>query len=367
VPNAIAFDVKIHDFRLECGMLDNGLTFPLMILPTTYAAALILLIISMVCWGSWANTLKLVGERWRFELFYFDYSFGVLIASVIAAFTFGMLGADMTFQDRLLVAGHLKQFYAFLGGVIFNLANMLLVAAIGIAGLAVAFPVGIRLALVIGVVLNYLINPQGNPWLLFGGVLLVLAAVIVDACAHFARDAESGAKRKAPAARGIVLSIVSGVLMGLFYPVVEKGMGGELGLGPYAAALLFSIGVFCSTFVFNIFFMNVPLEGEPVKLNSYFLGRPRWHFLGIAGGVIWAIGAIANFAAASAPEEVNVGPAISLAMGQCATLITVLWGLLLWKEFSGTGSKVKRLVAAMLVLFSGGLLCLSLAPIITSR
>src|SRR5690348_2604627 len=156
-------------------MLDNDFAFRHMILPTTYGAALILLIISMVCWGSWANTLKLVDERWRFELFYFDYSFGVLVASIVAAFTFGMLGPDMTFQDRLLVAGHLKQLFAFLGGVIFNLANMLLVAAIGIAGLAVAFPVGIGLALVIGVVLNYVINPQGNPWLLFGGLLLVLA------------------------------------------------------------------------------------------------------------------------------------------------------------------------------------------------
>lgn len=351
----------------ECGILDNGSPFPNMILPTTYAAALLLLLVSMVCWGSWANALKLVGERWRFELFYFDYSFGVLVAAIIAAFTFGTLGADMTFQDRLLVAGHLKQLYAFAGGVIFNLANMLLVAAIGIAGLAVAFPVGIGLALVIGVVLNYLINPQGNPALLFGGLLLVLAAVIVDARAHFARDSESGSKRKTPAARGIVLSIISGVLMGLFYPVVEKGMGGELGLGPYAAALLFSIGVFLSTFVFNVFFMNVPLQGEPVRLKNYFLGRPRWHFLGIGGGIVWAIGAITNFAAASAPEEVNVGPAISLAIGQCATLITVLWGLLLWKEFAGTGAKVKRLVAAMLVLFAAGLLCLSLSPIFAAR
>src|SRR5690349_1991388 len=164
-----------------------------MVLPTTYFSTLLLLIISMVCWGSWANMLKLTGEKWRFELFYFDYSFGVLLASIVAAFTFGMLGADMTFQDRLLVAGHLKQAYAFLGGVVFNLANMLLVAAIGLAGLAVAFPVGIGLALIIGVVLNYVINPQGNPWLLFGGLLLVLAAVIVDARAHFARDSESGA------------------------------------------------------------------------------------------------------------------------------------------------------------------------------
>jgi glucose uptake protein len=337
-----------------------------MVLPTTYAATLLLLIGSMISWGSWANTLKLTGNRWRFELFYFDYSLGVLIAAVVAAFTFGTLGGDITFEDRLLIAGHAKQFYAFLGGIIFNLANMLLVSAIGLAGLAVAFPVGIGLALIIGVISNYLINPQGNPWLLFGGLVLVVGAVIVDARAHFARDAAVGSvQRKSGAAkRGIVISIVAGVLMGLFYPVVEKGMGGELGLGPYAAALLFALGVFVSTFIFNIFFMNVPIEGERVRLSSYFQGKPIWHFWGVAGGVVWAIGAITNFVAASAPAEVNVGPAISLAIGQCATLISVLWGLLVWKEFAGTGPKVRVLIIAMLVLFAGGLALLSLAPIV---
>ncbi len=339
-----------------------------MILPTTYGATLLLLIISMICWGSWANTLKLTGSEWRFELFYFDYSFGVLLASVVAAFTFGLLGADMTFQDRMLVAGHLKQFYAVLGGVIFNLANMLLVGAIGLAGLAVAFPVGIGLALTIGVILNYLLNPQGNPLLLFGGLVLVIAAVLADSRAHFARDAAlSTVQRKTNARRGIVLSIVSGILMGIFYPVVEQGMGGELGLGPYAAALLFSIGVFVSTFVFNIFFMNVPIQGGRIKLRSYFLGRPKWHFWGIAGGIVWAVGAITNFVAASAPVEVNVGPAISLAIGQCATLVTVVWGLLVWKEFAGTGPKVRALVTSMMFLFLGGLILLSLAPLVGAK
>jgi glucose uptake protein len=339
-----------------------------MVLPTTYFSTLCILIFSMVCWGSWANALKLTGPRWRFELFYFDYSFGVLLASVLAAFTFGMIGGDMNFQDRILVAGHLKQAYAFLGGIIFNLANMLLVAAIDVAGLAVAFPIGIGLALIIGVVWNYFLDPRGNPALLFLGLALVIAAILVDARAHFARDAVTGtARRNRRAGRGIVISIISGILMGTFYPVVEKGMGGELGLGPYSAALLFSVGVFVSTFAFNIFFMNVPIRGDRVRFKNYFLGRPRWHFLGIAGGVVWAAGAISNFVAASAPPEVNVGPAISLAIGQCATLVSVLWGLLLWKEFAGTGPAVRALITAMLVLFAGGLALLSLAPVVGRR
>ena len=242
--------------------------------------------------------------RWRFELFYFDYSLGVLLASVFAAFTFGMMGSDMNFQDRMLVAGHLKEGYALAGGVVFNLANMLLVAAIDLAGLAVAFPVGIGLALIIGVVWNYVIEPRGNPTLLFAGLALVVGAIIVDAWAHFARDKAKGVpQRRSTARRGVIVSIVSGVLMGAFYPIVEKGMGGDLGLGPYAAALFFALGVFLSTFLFNPVFMNVPIAGPRVKWKSYFLGLPKWHFLGIAGGAVWAVGAITNFVAASAPAR----------------------------------------------------------------
>lgn len=336
-----------------------------MVLPTTYFSTLLLLLISMICWGSWANALKMTGDRWRFELFYFDYSAGVLLAAIVAAFTFGMMGSDMTFQDRMLVAGHLKEAYVVAGGVVFNLANILLVGAIGLAGMAVAFPVGIGLALIIGVVWNYVLNPQGNPALLFAGLALVVVAIVVDAMAHRARDRAAGKDaRKKSATKGLVLSIVSGILMGTFYPLVEKGMGGDLGLGPYAAALFFSFGVFVSTFFFNIFFMNVPIEGQPIRLNAYFQGSARLHMIGIGGGVVWAVGAITNFVGASAPAQVNVGPAISLAIGQCATLISVLWGLFVWKEFSNTPAVVKRLVTVMVVLFAGGLALLSLAPVI---
>ncbi len=336
-----------------------------MILPTTYGSTLLLLLLSMICWGSWANMLKLTGTRWRFELFYFDYSLGVLLASLVAAFTFGLFGTDLNFQDRMLVAGHLKELFVFAGGVVFNLANMLLVAAIGLAGMAVAFPVGIGLALIIGVVWNYFIDPQGNPLLLFAGLALVVLAIIVDAMAHRARDrAAGGTGKKRSATKGLVISIISGVLMGIFYPLVEKGMGGDMGLGPYAAALFFALGVFLSTFFFNIFFMNMPIEGDRIQFTAYFRGRPRWHFLGIAGGIIWAVGAICNFVGASAPADVNVGPAISLAIGQCATLISVLWGLLVWKEFAGTPGKVKSLLTLMILLFAGGLALLSLAPIV---
>ncbi|MBI2683263.1 MAG: AcrB/AcrD/AcrF family protein [Acidobacteriales bacterium] len=335
-----------------------------MILPHTYAAALLLTVVSMLCWGSWANTFKLSG-KWRFELFYFDYSFGVLLAATLYALTFGDLGPDgFGFIDDLAHAGKTQIGFGGLGGIVFNLANMLLVAAISVAGLAVAFPVGIGMALVIGVIWNYALKPQGNPTLLFSGAAIIVGAIIVDALAyraHAARGSQGGARKAS--AKGILLSLVSGVLMGSFFPLVEIGKAGPFGLGPYAIGFVFAIGVFFSTFIFNLIFMNLPVEGPPVRLSAYFKGTPGQHALGIMGGMIWATGAIANFAAASAPESVQVGPAISYAIGQGATMVSALWGLLVWKEFAGADSRVKMLIAVMLLLFVVGLGLVSVAPL----
>jgi glucose uptake protein len=333
-----------------------------MILPTTYAAALLLSILSMICWGSWANTFKL-SKKWRFELFYFDYAAGVLIAALLGAYTFGSMGDELSFSDNLLIAGKRQMGYAVAGGVIFNLANMLLVAAISITGLAVAFPVGIGLALVIGVLWNYVLRPAGNPALLFGGAAVVVLAIVVDALAYRNHALLSKVATARFSIKGLVLSLVSGVLMGSFYPLVEMSRASEVGLGPYTAAVLFAGGVFASTFVFNLYFMNLPVQGEPVALGAYFRGSARNHLLGIAGGIIWCVGAISNFVASSAPTEVNVSPATSYALGQGATMISALWGLLVWKEFAGAAPRVRTLLAIMIVLFLIGLGMVSVAPL----
>lgn len=348
-------------------------------IPTTYNAALALAVLSMLCWGSWANTMKLSG-KWRFELFYFDYSLGVLIAAVIAGLTFGSMEGVMveggtpafSFVDNLSVAAKTQIAYAAGGGIVFNLANLLLVAAISVAGLSVAFPVGIGIALIVGVVLNYILKPAGSPMLLFGGSFVVLLAIITTALAHAAYSkakaaeapaaARAGARRSSPF-KGIVLSIAAGVLMGLFYPLVELSKKGDIGLGPYAAAFCFAVGVFLSTPVFNIFFMNMPVEGPPVSFRDYLTGTVGQHALGLLGGMIWTVGTISNFVAASAPASVNIGPAISYALGQCATLISTLWGLLVWKEFAGAKGGVVFRIVLMLLLFTIGLAMLSVAPL----
>jgi len=353
-----------------------------MVLPSTYGITLLLTLLSMICWGSWANTQKLSG-RWRFELFYYDYAAGVLVAAIIAAYTFGTMGTEMSFADNLAISGKTNYAYGFGAGVIFNLANMLLVAAIAVAGLSVAFPIGIGIALVVGCVSNYIINPQGNPLLLFAGVALVLVAIVLDALAYRAhartrrKQAEAmtpapelrgrkpihSKKAAATSTKGIVLSVVSGVLMGSFYPLVELGKQGDNGLGPYSIGLLFAIGVFISTFVFNIYFLNLPVIGEPIAMSQYLKGTGKQHLLGLAGGLIWCAGMLTNYVAASAPKEVQVGPAVSYAIGQGATMVSALWGVFVWKEFAGASQRARNLLILMFVFFAAGLTLVSIAPL----
>jgi glucose uptake protein len=358
-----------------------------MMLPTTYVMAMALTILTMICWGSWANTMKLA-PKWRFELYYFDYTFGLILAAAVAAFTFGSSDTVVvdastpafTFLDNLSIASRKQIALAMAGGAVFNLANMLLVAAIAVAGLAVAFPIGIGLALIMGVILNYIIKPAGNPSFLFGGAFLVLIAIILSAMAHAAHTAaKSKGKQPAGAAgvrlvgkpqakqasplKGIFLSLGCGILMGTFYPMVEMSKKGDIGLGPYTAAVMFAAGVLLTTPVYSLFFMNLPVEGDPVKFRDYFAGSAKVHLLGLLGGIIWMTGTVANFVAASAPERVNVGPAVSYAIGQGATLVSALWGLLVWKEFAGAEGKVRIYIMLMLAFFVGGLALVSIAPL----
>jgi len=337
-----------------------------MILPTTYGLALALTIITMLCWGSWANTFKL-SKNWRFELFYFDYSLGVLIAALVAAFTFGSMGDELSVMDNIMIAGKRQIGFAVAAGIVFNLANMLLVAAISVAGLAVAFPIGIGLALVIGVGWSFWLNPQGSPFLLFSGAFLVLIAIVIDAMAYRAHSMgdEDSEDDGGFSLKGVILSLVSGLLMGSFYPLVEMSKTPvDIGLGPYSIAVFFGLGVFFSTFIFNLYFMNLPVEGEPVGLVDYFRGGNhgfRNHLMGLVGGITWSVGAICNYVAASAP--VQVGPAVSYAMGQGATLISVLWGLFVWREFRGASMRVNLLLGLMIILFVAGLGMVAVAPL----
>ncbi len=325
--------------------------------PEAYGIALLFMIGSMLCWGSWANTMKLT-PGWPFQLFYWDYVCGIIVASLFWGLSLGSAGGgQLRFLSNIRDADTQHIGFALIGGAVFNIANLLLVAAIEIAGLAVAFPVGIGLALVVGVLLNYLIAPQGSPILLFGGVFLVVIAIVLDALAYRRRETT----RRALSSRGIQLSLACGILMGVFYPLVAKAITGEHSLGPYSVAFFFAMGTGLCAIPANYFLMRRPLtDSPPVSLRDYGKGRGLWHWWGILGGMIWCTGAVLNFVASHAHI---IGPAISYAIGQGATMISAIWGVFIWKEFAAAPAAARRLIPLMFIFFVAGLAAVAVAPV----
>jgi len=325
-----------------------------MFIVQSYPLAIVFCFITMLCWGSWANTQKLAAKSWRFELFYWDYVIGILLFSIISAFTLGSTGEQgRSFIDDLKQADGANIGSALLGGLIFNAANILLSAAIAIAGMAVAFPIGIGLALVLGVVLNYAESQKGDPVLLFGGVALIAVAIILNATAY--RKASTSVNRVS--SKGIVLSLVAGLLMSFFYRFIAAAMDlenfeqpAEGKMTPYTAVFIFSVGIFLSNFLFNTILIRKPISGEPTSYREYFAGNFKTHMTGILGGLIWGLGNSFNLIAAG-----KAGPAISYGLGQGATLIAALWGVFIWKEFRNAPKQTNAYITAMFLFFIAGL------------
>ncbi|NQV33528.1 MAG: multidrug DMT transporter permease [Phycisphaeraceae bacterium] len=331
-----------------------------MVIVQSYAVAVAMCVVTMMCWGSWANTQKLATKKWPFQLYYWDYCLGVVILSLIMAFTLGSMGSTgRGFVADISQVSQRALMMAFLGGVVFNLANILLVAAIDIAGMSVAFPIGIGIALVEGVIINYAADKQGNPVILFAGVAAIMAAIVIDAIAYRKLPSQ-GTKTTG---KGIVISVVAGVLMGLFFRLVQEAMPKDFAVseagkvGPYAAVVIFSVGLFLSSFIWNTLVMRKPFVGEPVKYSDYAkLGDMRLHIIGILGGMIWGVGmSFANIASGAA------GDAISYGLGQGATLVAAIWGVFIWKEFKGAPKGTNKLLGLMFACFFVGLALIILA------
>jgi glucose uptake protein len=319
-----------------------------------YPLAVALCFVTMLCWGSWANTQKLASREWSFQLFYWDYALGVFLLAIAMALTLGSAGSlGRPFAKDLAQANGSAVTSAFVGGAVFNLGNILLVAAIDIAGMAVAFPVGVGLALVLGVIMTYVQSPIGNPGLLFLGVAAVTAAIILDAVAY--RMLPSAGQRTTP--KGILLSVASGLLLGVFYPFVARSMSIEFTrlepgkLGPYSAVVMASLGILLSTFLWNGIVMMKPFVGERVPFGDYFTkGSLRLHAIGILGGLIWSLGFSLSIVACGA-----AGYAISYGLGQGATMVAAAWGVFIWKEFAQAPPKARRLLGLMFAFYIVGL------------
>ena len=333
-----------------------------MIIIDSYLTAVMMCVVTMFCWGSWANTQKLATKEWKFQLFYWDYAIGVFIFSLILAFTLGSSGEQgMSFLDNIAQAAPKTIMLALLGGIIFNLSNILLVGAIDIAGMAVAFPIGVGLALMIGVINNYIAEPVGNAVMLFAGVAAVALAIIIDGLAY-KRLSEAGEKT---AVKGVVISVLAGVLMGWFYRFVAASMSTdfvniEVGkFTPYTAVVVFSLGVLLSNFIWNSIVMAKPFSGDPVKYADYFKGNIKLHLIGILGGIIWNIGMSFSIIASG-----QAGFAISYGLGQGATLVAACWGVFIWKEFKSAPKGTNPMLALMFAFYVIGLVLIITARLI---
>jgi len=273
--------------------------------------------------------------------------------SLILALTMGSAGHDAnSFLNNVRSADTSNIVSTMIGGTIFNLANLLLVAAIDMAGLAIAFPVAIGIALVVGVISSYALQPKGNAALLAGGVLCALIAVVMDGKAYGSLVIAGRAVSK----KSIVVCVVSGVLMGLWAPFVAHAMTTGNTLGPYSIAVFLTLGALLSCLIWNVYFMKHPLVGQPVKFSGFFSAPASAHALGLLGGFIWGTGMVFNLVAAS-----FTGVAISYAIGQSAPMVAALWGVLAWKEFAGAPGKAKLYLVFMFVFYCLGILLVAKA------
>ena len=328
-----------------------------MVIVNSYALAVFLCFIIMLCWGSWGNTQKLAAKSWRYELFYWDYVIGMVLFALLLALTLGSFGSDgESFFYNISHISLKSVGWILLGGIIFNASNILLSASTSIAGMSVAFPLGVGIALVLGVINNYITNDKGNAALLAIGVALVVVAIICNGIAS-GKKGESNIS-KADQKKGVILALIAGIVMSFFSSFVMRGMGNVTGevpfvhpyATPYTASVIFTLGVLLSNFLFNTLVMRKPFVGEPVTYKQYFAGNAKTHLVGMLGGAIWCLGTALSYITSKA-----AGPAVSYALGQGAPMIAAIWGVFVWKEFKGSNNKVYGLLGLMFLFFIAGL------------
>ena len=324
-----------------------------MILVQNYALAVLLCAVAMICWGSWQNTQNLIGKGWRFELFYWDYSIGILLFALVMAFTFGSLGnLGRSFIPDLLQADGKNLLSAAIGGFIWNIGTLLLVASISIAGMSVAFPIGGGLGWVLGILINYLGKPEGNPFLLFGGTAVIILAILLSMQSY----RKLAIHQKKPSFKGILLALLAGLCIAFFYRFVASSLAtdftsAEAGkISSYTAVVFFSLGALVSTVLVNPIFMARPVEGRPVKLTEWFGGTSKAHLLGLLGGAIWCLGNSVSFMSVGAAS-----PAISYGLSNAAPVVAALWGIFVWKEFRDAPKGTNSLLTMMFVCYLIGL------------
>ncbi len=347
-----------------------------MILPGSQLYNLILLAFGMLCLGTWANTFKIT-SKWRFELYYFDFALGTLLAAILIGLTFGSLGWDgFALTDDLRIAGKQKEALAMAAGGVFNLGNMLIAGALSVAGVTVAYMLGLAIMLTAGIVMSYFMSPAGNGAMLAGGAVLVLGAAILLGVAFrmqalarlvvLMREGKTKSTKKIVSTKGQLLAIGGGLIGSAYFPLMNSARSGENGLGPYGLGVFFAIGIVITTFVYSLFFMNLPVHGEPLELSAYFTGKAKSHWLGIAGGILWYIGIASTFVVARAEDKAIPSPVSVRAIMLAAVAVGAFWGLFGWKEFAGAEGRIKTIVMVALFIFVVGAVGVSFSAAIST-
>jgi len=324
-----------------------------MILVQNYALAVFLCFIAMICWGSWQNTQNLIGKSWRFELYYWDFAIGILLFALLMAFTFGSIGNEgRSFIPDLQQADPKNLISAAVGGFIWNVGTLLLVAAISIAGMSVAFPIGGGIGWVLGILINYIGKPEGSPVFLFGGTAFIVLAIIMSMQSY----KKLAANQKKPTFKGILLSFLAGLCIAFFYRFVASSLATDFTpeeagkISSYTAVVFFSIGALLCTALVNPFFMAKPVAGKPIKMSEWFKGSSRTHLLGMLGGAIWCIGNSVSFMSVGAAS-----PAISYGLSNSAPVVAAVWGIFVWKEFREAPKGTNVLLTLMFLFYFIGL------------
>ena len=339
-----------------------------MVLVHNFTLVLLCCIYCCICWGSWANTQKLVQKKdWSFPLFYWDYIFGFFLTAVIGAFTLGSLGSEgESFLENFKTMDWTSVGWAMLGGIVWNAANIFLTAANAIAGMAVGFPIGGGLGWIGGVVFNYLLvvlagqKYPGNEVLLWVGLVIAVAAILFCAKAY---SNLTTSQHRTPRS-GIVMAVISGIGLMFFYGLVVKSIspeyvsGGTGTLTPYSAVFFFALGVLISTPIVNGLAMAHPVEGgRKVTMKDYFTnGDTKTHLIGLLGGFIWMSGMVISFMGSGGGN-----PAVNYALSNASPVVAMIWGVLIWKEFKGAPKGTNKLLLAMFLLFIAALVLISMA------
>ncbi len=313
----------------------------------------------------------MAGNRWRFELFSFDFALGSLAIALLASYTFGSSGSDLGFAENLMLASRTNQAIAFGTGCVFALGNMLLLSAAALLGLTFSYAIVTATALVVLAAVQF--SPDRASYM---GVAIA-AALLAIVCQSIGvsggaetlpavslptppvrKSATSRSSRsKQPAAgmknssKGILVSLISGLALGAFVSPFYSSMFGSFGVGAYAGLVLFSAGMLSATLFLAFCFMNIPIQGGSIGLTDYFKGSFGRHLLGIAGGIICSVGILLLSLLFSFPADAQPNHLWIAAAALGASVLAVALGLTLWREMLlASGSVVRSLLIGALLL-----------------